>query len=100
MTWVTWNIVNDVLAVGGLCVLIALYRALMRRSLAARRDALAARASQEPRAEPRRGLSLRGGGREPAASRSAALRPDVGGATGPQLLREPRRRVGSGRRVW
>lgn len=55
MTWVTWNILNDVLAVGGLCILIALYRPLKRRSLAARRDALAVRASQEPRAEPRRG---------------------------------------------
>jgi hypothetical protein len=55
VTWVTWNILNDVLAVGGLCVLIALYRALKRGSLAARRDALAARASREPRAEPRRG---------------------------------------------
>ena len=55
MTWVTWNIFNDVLAVGGLCILVALCRALERRSLAARRDALAARASREPGAEPRRG---------------------------------------------
>jgi hypothetical protein len=55
VTWVTWNILNDVLAVGGLGILIALYRALKRRSFAARRGALAARASQEPRAEPRRG---------------------------------------------
>jgi hypothetical protein len=52
---VTWNILNDVLAVVGLCILIALHRALKRRSLAARRDALGARASQKPRAEPRRG---------------------------------------------
>lgn len=29
MTWVTWNILNDVLAVGGLCILIAI---LQRRT--------------------------------------------------------------------
>ena len=61
MTWVTWNILNDVLAVGGLCVLIALYRALKRGSLAARRDALAARASQEPRARARSRAQSRAG---------------------------------------